>query len=237
MMMIARNGADTLNGSRGIGCHFSGARRIIPVMRTLFLLIGLCVTGIALAQTPAPGSDNPYEARVPVTDQGAGARDPALRAALGIVVTRVGGDSATVQAGSLIAQAPQLVQRYGYEKDETGATVLVAAFDPRTIDGRLKALGLPVWGVYAAEVEDLQLRVRGVNDRAAFLKVMSVLHGLPSVRRVDIVSASAEGLDLRIRSEGGAGRLNGALLASGGLTPDYSTGTGQLVYRVIAETP
>jgi len=206
-------------------------------MRTLFLLIGLCVTGFALAQTQTQGIDHPYEARVPVSDQGAGARDPALREALGIVVTRVGGEGAAVQAGSLIAQAPQLVQRYGYEKDDTGATVLVAAFDQRTVDSRLKALGLPVWGVYAAEVEDLQLIVRGVSSRSAYLKVMALLRGLPSVRRVDVISASGDALDLRIRSEGGAGRINGALLSSGALTPDYSTGTSQLVYRVVPSAP
>ncbi|WP_169577511.1 DUF2066 domain-containing protein [Sinimarinibacterium sp. CAU 1509] len=206
-------------------------------MRTLFLLIGLCVTGIALAQSQAPGTGNPYEARVPVTDQSAGTRDAALREALATIVNRVGGDGAATQAGSLIAQAPQLVQRYGYDKDETGATVLVAAFDPRTVDSRVKGLGLPVWGVYAAEVEDIQLMIRGVSDRSSYLKVMALLRGLPSVRRVDVISAKADGLALSVRSEGGASRLNGALLTSGTLTQDYSTGTSELVYRVLATAP
>ncbi len=227
----------SLDRTCGIDCHFSGARRIIPAMRTLFLLIGLCMTGIALAQAQAPGTDNPYEARVPVTDQSAGTRDSALREALATVVNRVGGDSAAIQAASLIAQAPQLVQRYGYDKDETGATVLVAAFDPRTVDTRIKGLGLPVWGVYAAEVEDIQLMIRGVSDRSAYLKVMTLLRGLPSVRRVDVVTAKTDGLVLSVRAEGGASRLNGALLTSGGLTQDYATGTSELVYRVIATTP
>lgn len=198
-------------------------------MPALILLFSLLWAGAAPAQTPA--ALQAYEARVPVADQSAALREPALREALRDVVSRVSGDTALYQAAGLIDQAPQLVQRYGYEREPDGSIALVAAFDGRAVDSRLKALGLPVWGVYAAEVEEVQLQVSGIRSSEGYVQVMSTLRGLPGVRDIKTVRASGDQLELRVRAEGGAGRLSGALLAAGTLVQDPS-GAAELSYRL-----
>lgn len=203
-------------------------------MRKLLLLLSLCLPVIGYAQLPLSAEQgNPYEARIPVDDQSAASRDPALRDALATVVMRVSGDDAPYVAGELINQAPQLVLRYGYERDAENQMVLVAAFEPRTLDSRLKALGLPVWGVYAAAVEEIPVTVNGIAGRDAYQRVIALFSGLPNVQNVAVESATGQQLQLRIKAEGGAGRLNGAVMASGGLSPDYDTG-GRLSYRMTA---
>lgn len=198
-------------------------------MPALILLLSLLWAGAALAQAPA--AVQAYEARVPVADQSAPVRESALREALRSVVARVSGDTALYQAAGLIDQAPQLVQRYGYEREPDGSLALVAGFDGRAVDSRLKALGLPVWGVYAAEVEEVQVQVSGIHGAEGYVQVMSTLRGLPGVRDIKTVRASGDQLELRVRAEGGAGRLSGALLAAGTLVQDPS-GAAELSYRL-----
>lgn len=198
-------------------------------MPALIILLSLIWPGIALAQTPT--AMQAYEARVPVADQSAPVRENALREALRSVVARVSGDTALYQAATLIDQAPQLVQRYGYEREPDGSLALVAGFDGRAVDNRLKALGLPVWGVYAAEVEEVQLQVSGIHSAEGYVQVMSTLRGLPGVRDIKAVRAAGDQLELRVRAEGGAGRLSGALMAAGTLIQDPA-GSAELSYRL-----
>lgn len=200
----------------------------------LVLLLALLVSAPALAQLA--GTAQAYEARIPVADQSDAARVPALRQALSEVVTRVSGSTATVQASSLIDQASALVQRFGYQKEIDNTLVLVAAFDGPAVERRLKALGLPVWGIYAANVEEVQMQVSGIRSGADYLQLMTTVQGLPNVRGVDAVRASADLVELRVRSEGGAGRLAGALMSNGRLVRDNVAGA-ELAYRLIGGAP
>ncbi|MFP5307607.1 MAG: DUF2066 domain-containing protein [Gammaproteobacteria bacterium] len=196
------------------------------------LLLVFCLLWPALAGAQTPATAQAYEARVPVADQSAPERETAVREALRQVVTRVSGEDAIYQAASLIEEAPQLMQRYGYERDPDGSLHLVAGFDNRAVDARLKALGLPVWGVYAADVEDVQMEVSGIDSAAAYVRLLSSLQALPSVRGVKPLRAAGDRLELRVRSEGGAGRLSGALLAAGFLVSDPA-GRAELSYRMV----
>lgn len=198
-------------------------------MRALIPMI--CLVWAAVAAAQAPATAQAYEARVPVPDQSAPVRENALREALRSVVVRISGDAAAYQAQSVVDQAQQLVQRYGYQREADGSLALVAGFDGRAVEARLKALGLPVWGVYAAEVEDVQMQVAGIGGAEAYVRTLEALRGLPGVRGIKVVRASGDRLELRVRAEGGAGRLSGALLAAGTFVQDPS-GTAELSYRL-----
>lgn len=89
-----------------------------------------------------------YEASVPVADQTAAARDPALKQALDAVLVRVLGTRALPAPADAVRQrAGALVQGYGYEPAPAGNGLrLHAQFDPRAVEAALRALGLPVWG-------------------------------------------------------------------------------------------
>lgn len=200
----------------------------------LALLLALFGNSPALAQLA--GTAQAYEARIPVADESDAARGPALRLALSEVVARISGGSAPMQASSLLDQASALVQRFGYQKEIDNTLVLVAAFDGTAVERRLKALGLPVWGVYAANVEEVQMQVSGIRSGADYLQLMSTVQGLPNVRGVDAIRASGDLVELRVRSEGGAGRLSGALMSNGRLVRDNAAGA-ELAYRLIGGAP
>lgn len=199
-------------------------------MRALFKLIFLLWSGLGLAQVPT--AVQPYEARVPVADQSPALRDAALREALRTVINRVSGEGAEFTAADLLGRARQLVQRYGYEREPDGSLVLVAGFDGRALESRLKALGLPVWGVHAAQVEDVSLRIAGLDSAQSYAQIVGAVRALPGVRAVQPFMAENDRLDLRVRAEGGAGRLSGALLTTGLLTRD-SAEAGMLSYRYL----
>jgi len=201
------------------------------VFRACLLAATVLSAGIAVAQ-PAV-TLNPYEARVPVADQSIPARDRALQEALAQVVNRVSGDGAAAKAANLIARAPQLVQRYGYDVDPLSRQLeLVASFDARSIESQLRASGVAVWGVNAAPVEDVRLSVNGIKSAQDYARVIARIRSLPGVRNLQVVSASSDQLDLRLRAEGGAQRLSGALYASGGLIPDTPAAGAELGYRL-----
>lgn len=104
---------------------------------------------LLLASLPANAAvtRNLYEASVPVSDQGADSRAPALRAAFETVLVRlVGARNLPPEAALLIPRASDLVQGYGYEAAATGNGLkLRATFDARAVDAALRAQGLPVW--------------------------------------------------------------------------------------------
>ncbi len=209
--------------------------RTTKVVPGLFLaLLALLGTGPALSQLA--GTPQAYEARIPVADESDAARGPALREALSAVVARISGETAPMQAGSLLNQASALVQRFGYGKEPDDSLVLIAAFDGPALERRLKALGLPVWGVFAADVEDVQMQVSGIRSGADYLQLMGLLQSLPNVREVQAVRAAGDLLELRLRAEGGAGRLSGALMNNGRLARD-STGVAELSYRLTGSAP
>lgn len=198
----------------------------------LFLLSWLWA-GVAGAQLP--GSPQAYDARVPVADQNAATRDTALREALRQVVTRISGDDAVYAAADLISQAPQLVQHYGYERDAEFGLMLVAGFDGRAVEQRLKAKQLPVWGVYAAAVEDVVIQVSGIQSAEAYIRLLSLVRGVAGVQDVKPEQATGDTLQLRVRAEGGAGRLSGGLMGAYELQQDPQ-GSAPLSYRYVAST-
>lgn len=205
------------------------------VFRAFLTLASLACAGVAAAQPPAatpPMALNPYEARVAVPDQSAPARDRALQEALAQVVDRVSGDGAARTAGELVARAPQLVQRYAYEVDPlTRQLQLTASFDARSIESQLRGSGLTVWGVNAAPVEEVRISISGIDGAKSYARLLARLRSLPGVRNLQVVSAQGGLLDLRLRAEGGAQRLSGALYASG-LTPDTPAAGAELGYRL-----
>jgi hypothetical protein len=192
-------------------------------------LAGLLWSVTAHAQPPDPL--RAFEARVPVADQSAPVRDEALREALRQVITTVSGPEAEYAAAELLGDASLLVQHYGYQQDPEFGLLLVAGFDGNAVERRLKALQLPVWGVHAAAVEDVLLRVSGLRGRDAYLQVLARLRGLPGVQNVLPSRAIGDTLEMRVRIEGGAGRLSGALMSTYELAPETTTVGAQLAYR------
>ncbi|HEY1075414.1 MAG TPA: DUF2066 domain-containing protein [Fontimonas sp.] len=208
---------------------------LVPLLGSILALLGAALAG-SPAQAQLAGTAQAYEARIPVADESDAARGPALRLALSEVVARVSGPAAPMQASSLLDQASALVQRFGYQKEVDNSLVLVAAFDGTAVERRLKAMGLPVWGVYAASVEEVQMQVSGIRSGADYLQLMTTLQGLPNVRGVDAVRAAGDLVELRVRAEGGAGRLSGALMSNGRLVRDTAAGA-ELAYRLIGGAP
>ncbi|HUS24243.1 MAG TPA: DUF2066 domain-containing protein, partial [Candidatus Binatia bacterium] len=161
-----------------------------PVAAPIYVLAALLVWLAAPAfAAPVRGL---YEAAVPVADQGAGARDAALRRALESVLVRVTGDRHAVQnpsLGPVVARAATLVQGYGYDNGGGTGLLLRAQFDARAIDAALRAQGVPIWGsnrpsvaLFAALRDDGQPRAvldtAGVAARAPVIAAIAAARGL-----------------------------------------------------------
>lgn len=117
------------------------------------LLLPLLVQG-------APVGDL-YAAEVVVADDGIGARNRGLAAALGEVLVKLSGRAginAQPAAAGITAAAASLVQQFRYRTEDTGrepgstVTYLWARFDKAAVDRRLRAVGLPVWGARRPQV-------------------------------------------------------------------------------------
>ena len=201
--------------------------RLVPAFLCICASVLTAPVGAQAPQPAAAPVINLYEGRVPVTDQSSTTRETGLRAALGQVIQQLGGSVAA--ADSVVARAPQLVQRYGYEVDPaTRQLQLVAAFDPRAVDAQLRALNI---GSVAPE-EEVRMTVAGIDDAQDYARVVRLLKSLPGVSRVQVTAASGSQLDLRLRAQGGSGRISGALFASGSLTPDTPAPGVELAYRL-----
>lgn len=191
-------------------------------MRTLILLALLLVP-------PLSAQQEAYQASVPVMSQAPEDRDEAMRRALATVLVRVSGDPSAAAADAILARATQLVQRYAYERDAERQLRLMAAFDPQAVENALKREGLPVWGVYAGEIEEVALSVAGLRSAGDYARVIGALRALPSVNQLQVLEARNDTLYLRLRSEGGAARLSGAI-SIGGVLSRTSEPSGQLSY-------
>lgn len=124
----------------------------------ILLIPALCLAGLlALARPVAadPVTDL-YAANVAVTDQSAETRRSALQDALAQVLVKVTGSQAvlgTSEAATLLENPSRYLQRYRYETirpvpvDPTAPRLaLHAEFDGATLERRLRAAGLPLWG-------------------------------------------------------------------------------------------
>lgn len=149
--------------------------------------------GLAAVSGPAPAVPvrDLYNAAVPVADQSPRLREGALKQALETVMVRVSGqrDFATGRGAPLLERTTGFLQGYGYETGSTGLQ-LKARFDPRAIDGALRELGLPVWGinrlshqVWIAIRNDGQasavLDAAGATARAPALQTTADRRGIP----------------------------------------------------------
>ena len=175
-----------------------------------------------------------YEGRAPLADETPDQRDQALRAALSQVLGRVSGASGALQSGRaapILARAKSLLRAVSYDHTDASQPVLVARFNPAAVEDALKQAGLPVWGVLAGQVEDVELLVNGVDSPRAYARALAALQGLPMVKAVQVAAAAAGTLHLRLSVEGGAGRLGGALAVTNVLRREAAE-PGVLSYRV-----
>lgn len=173
----------------------------------------LCVATAATAQVL-----DTYQATVKVENQGAAARDKALREALSGVLARVSGQPALSSSGRtapILARASSLIRSVSYVPDENGAMQLLAVFEPNAVDAALKQQGLPVHGVAGATLEAVSLRVSGISSPRDYARVLAHLRGLPGVKNPGVTAASGDSLTLGLRVEGGSARLAGALGVGG----------------------
>ena len=104
-----------------------------------------------------------------------------------------------------------------------------AHLPPAEVDVRLAA-GADLVAVH--ELGGVELPSLEQLRRPAHLLRVTRLHGLPGVQDVLPSRAIGETLDMRVRIEGGAGRLRGALLSAYELAPETSAAADvQLAYR------
>lgn len=201
----------------------------MAAMRHLFLLFALLLPTPLLAQAL-----DAYEGRAPLPEAGQAQRDKALRDALSQVLIRVSGAAGAAQSGRIepiLVRAGSLLRSIRYETDEAGQNLLVASFNPAAVEGALKQAGLPVWGVFAGQLEEVLLVVSGVDNPRAYAKVMTTLQSLPMVKSLAVTQSAASLLNLYLQVEGGAGRLGGALSINGALKREAAE-PGQLRYRL-----
>lgn len=102
------------------------------------------------------GAQGLYEAEVPVSGQGEGARNAGFARALAQVLAKVTGDRGAAGrpgVGPELRRAREYVKSYDYRQDEgrsaTGAptftTALIVRFEPEAVDETIAMLGLPIW--------------------------------------------------------------------------------------------
>ena len=196
-------------------------------MRPLvFMLLGLLALA-AHAQAPED-----YQARVPVADESANARGKALREGMKEVIVRVSGDrgaASGTRGKNLLARASQLARTVGYETDPEKGLVLVADFNPTALDAALRENGLPVFGVFAGNVERVSLSLTNITTAGDYARAIAHLRAQPGVRALAVTQTDGVTLELDLQVEGGAGRLAGALSVGGVLARDTQSG-GALAY-------
>ncbi|EAR21306.1 DUF2066 domain-containing protein [Nitrococcus mobilis] len=114
--------------------------------RVFIVCIGLTLLYAGSSRT-ACGQDLPT-ARVAVTDQSAGARAEALRAAITQVLVRLTGRADIAHAApvaSLMTSPQPYLQQYHYEHGEGGRLELITRFDGQSLRRVLIQRGIPIW--------------------------------------------------------------------------------------------
>jgi hypothetical protein len=216
---------------------------LIPVPIRPLLSAALCSLGLLLYATAAPAQSadhsthadavtDPYTASVPVAAQDPALRDAALREALVIVLMRVSGNTGGSVIETISAAAPQLVQRYGYQRDAQGALSLLAGFDRKAVDMRLRAAGLPVWGAYAGSAERFELTITGLRNSAQYLNTLQRVEQIGGVRAVTVIKAQGDTLQLSVEAEGGREHFRAELASAGGWLPIIAQSGDGLAYRL-----
>ncbi len=107
----------------------------------------ISLAAVMLLALPAQAAVDLFQARVPVADQSAPAREMALTSALAVVLVRVTGDANITQspdAGALMNRAATYVQGTSYEQSAE-VLWLKATFNGPALIAALRVAGLPVW--------------------------------------------------------------------------------------------
>jgi hypothetical protein len=178
-------------------------------------LLAAILLGIATFGVQAQTADD-YIANATVPDQTPTARDKGLRDALAIVLARAGGAQATgARVAPLLLKPDVLVQQYDYGNNDKGDLQIIVTFDQAAVDNALKAQGLAVWGINAGPVDDVAISVSGIASPRAYARALSYLRAQSGMKTVAVTVLAANTMHLRVRNEGGAARLSGALSVGG----------------------
>jgi hypothetical protein len=179
---------------------------------SIFLaLLGAILLGIATFSAQAQTADD-YVASAVVPDQSPASRDKGLRDALSIVLGRVGGAQATgAKVTPLLAKPDALVQQFDFGNNDKAEMLIIVTFNQPAVDAALKAQGLAVWGVNTSPVDDVAVSISGITTPRGYARVLSYLRTQPGMKNVSVTVFAENTMHLRIRNEGGAARLTGAL--------------------------
>lgn len=113
----------------------------------IFIFLGQNVSAIQVSGL--------YQATVPVTDETAGTRRPAIKQALILVLIKLTGDRNIAKSDDItpvVTQAERLVQQFRYRQVESQAdptvqmTELLVQFDEGALNDSLTNQGLAIWG-------------------------------------------------------------------------------------------
>ena len=199
-------------------------------------LLGAILLGIASFGAQAQTADD-YIASATVPDQSPASRDKGLRETLTTVLGRAGGPQATgARIAPILAKPDVLVQQFDFGNNDKGELQIIVTFNQAAVDAALKAQGLAVWGVNAGPVDDVAVSISGITTPRSYARVLSSLRTQPGMKNVVITVFAENTMHLRIRNEGGAPRLAGAL-SVGGLLKRLDNGEGREMAFVLTKQP
>lgn len=194
--------------------------------------IGAILLGIASFGAQAQTADD-YIASAPVPDQTPASRDKGLRDALTAVLGRAGGPQATgAKIAPILAKPDVLVQQFDFGNNDKGELLIIVTFNQAAVDSALKAQGLAVWGVNAGPVDEVAVTISGITTPRSYARVLNYLRTQPGMKSVSVAVFAENTMHLRIRNEGGAARLAGALSVGGMLKRLDNGETHELAYAL-----
>jgi hypothetical protein len=152
----------------------------------LLPVLVLCWMSLPAYAVKVPGL---YEAEVPVPDQLAEHREPAVQSAMRVVLIKITGDRFAPERTSLqpvVEKADNYIQQYRYIEVPAGAAAggdkeqelhLHVSFDEPTLNSELRSLGIPVWGkerpstlVWLAVQDQNGRRLVGMEDKPDYIR-------------------------------------------------------------------
>ena len=188
------------------------ARRMLNgklVRQALVLFWCLALGASAWAQQPV----DIYRMEVPVASQSDADREAAAKATLGEVLVRVTGDSSVLlhpMIRDAINDAPNYLAKYSYSSEKS----LVLDFSPQAIKTLLQNAQ-----VFASNIGQLQVKVVGVKDFAAFKQVQAYLKSVAVVRKAELESVNNDTMLFNLTVDGDADLFKTTLAVTNRLQP------------------